>query len=55
MRPNPQKLARSEFFRDCVGRLLTVAIAVAEAAMSDRLADRLLHVKDRINRRRETR
>jgi hypothetical protein len=42
-------LSRKEFFRDCIGRLLTIAIAAA--GNNDAIVDRLLRTKDRLNRR----
>ena len=46
------KLSRKQFFLDVAGRILTVAIGVAEANRNDQAVNRLLRMKDRLNRRR---
>ncbi len=42
-------LTRQDFLRDCIGRLLT--LAVAAAGKNESLVNRLLRAKDRLNRR----
>ncbi len=46
------KLHRRRFFCDLTGRMLTVAIAAAEASKNDELVNKLLRIKDRLNKRR---
>ena len=46
------KITRRNFFNRLAGRTLTVAVAAAEAAKNDRIVNRLLRVKDKLNRRR---
>ncbi len=47
----PRRLTRPECLQDCISRLLTLAVAVADAAGDDRAVDDLIACKMRIQRR----
>jgi hypothetical protein len=55
LEPKSKILSRRRFFANLAGRALTLAVAAAESGGKDRLVDRLLRIKDRINRRRRER
>ncbi len=54
MEASSRRLSRKEFVRDCIGRILTAGVLI-ESIKSGRTVNRLLHIKDRMNRGRQKR